>query len=254
MSKKGKDYIDKDIGVKLHAIAEGNGASQTGVVNEIDKILGYDSISQPTVNRYFSGQSDPTASFLQAFCKAYGASADYILGLATNTIDSEIVTPQIALSNLLLVLNQLELKIEFNNEHTKVMLTTENEHLINFLFPIRKSQYYTMKQIDYFCKSNELAMLGNHLLTYKELYIMKEQEKFSENSEGAEQQEIEQYLRQRSEQIDKSFDEDTKGKLLDLEKIFSIEWNNFNEKEKEAQIKEIEEWKKKKNTNNKKET
>ena len=241
------DELKKQIGNRLNKIVQYNQMSQLEVKNKLEE-AGHKEISQPTIKRYLSGDTEQNASFILSFCRAFHVSADDVLGLDTDAIHSETVTPLIVLRNLFLLLNQFDFNIEFDTDNQKAMITTDNEFMINFLIAKKTLKNLTLDQIDRFCETYQLRMIGKKLVTkeqyyahYKQLYIEKElAEDRSAEQEGIDSMILEEDTKLRISKIDKILvNEDFTRKGL-----FSMEWDSFSEKDKDAHIKEMEEAKK----------
>lgn len=234
-TKKG---LLEGMGDKMRSIAESNKASQKKVTDDVNKILETDNLVQSTISRYYNGETDPSVSFLYAFCKTFGVSSDYILGLNTHAIDSKIVTPQIVLNNLALLLNQFNFNIEFNDNHSKAMLTTDDEHMIKFLHIFQATKQYTMQQIEDFCQNLDLVMFNNNFKSKEQYYV-------DIMCGGIEEIRLNCfYLIDEDEQFRKpllkEIGEDIYAPLT-LEEIYKIKWHRFNSEEKDKIIKAIEE-------------
>ena len=186
--------------------------------------------NQSTIARYISGEIKPSLKFIQAFCQALEVSADTVFGLNDNTaINIKEVTPLVVLSNLNLLLNQFNFKIEFNNDNSKVMLTTDNSHMIDFLFLLQKSRNYSIEQIDHFCQINKLQMLGKSITSVKDLYVIEQMNNFHEVKQDDFGFDEKAYIRQ----IVGELLEDYEIEQLDLKDVFAMQWEQLSTKEKE---------------------
>lgn len=152
---KNATYI-KNIGIRISQIAAEKDLTQSKIVTKLHETVEYET-TQPTINRYFSGENEPSASFIKAFCQTFELSSDYVLGLNDLAISAEKVTPFVVLNNLVLLLDQFDFNIEFNDNHSKVMLTTDNEIMIHLLPLIKKAERCPAEQIEYLCKSFDLV-------------------------------------------------------------------------------------------------
>lgn len=239
------DELKKQIGNRLNKIVQDNQKSQFDVKNELEE-AGHKKISQPTIKRYLSGDTEQTASFILSFCRAFNVSADDVLGLDTDAIHSETVTPLIVLRNLFLLLNQFDFNIEFDTDNQKAMITTNNEFMINFLIAKKTLKNLTSDQIDRFCETYQLKMLGKTLvdkkqyyLYYKNRYIDREKSKI--NAEYSEVSDMVDWEKDFLQPLKMEVDKDLENVPLNLDDILSEKWDKFNAEEKEKVIKELEE-------------
>lgn len=109
------------------------------------------------------------------------------------------------------------------------MLTTENSHMIDFLSFMQENENLTIEQIDQFCQTNELLMLGKGFTSVKDLYVIEQMNIFHEVRRDDLCFDVIAYFKQ----IIGLPLEDFEVEQLDPKDIYARQWEQFSTKEKE---------------------